>query len=143
MTLTPLPAAGSVFTGWNGGGCSGYAPTCEVTMHVAQTVIATFDLIHHPRCPIWSHARHRQCDRGLHGLRRFPGPVTIALIQVWQDKGQWKSSNTTTTQNHATGCDTPRSRAARRARGAPAMWVGVQVTDVDGRQGSLRIAPVP
>ena len=72
-----------------------------------------------------------------------PGPLTIALIQIWQDKGQWKSSTTTTTQNHATSCDPHTVSAPLAARSAPQLWIAVQVTDVDGRQGSLRTAPAP
>ncbi|MFC6920217.1 InlB B-repeat-containing protein [Meiothermus taiwanensis] len=41
VTLTPTPAAGSVFAGW-GGACSGTG-SCTVTMSSAQTVTATFN----------------------------------------------------------------------------------------------------
>lgn len=41
VTLTPTPAAGSVFAGW-GGACSGTG-ACTVTMSAAQTVTATFN----------------------------------------------------------------------------------------------------
>lgn len=41
VTLTAAPAAGSTFTGWSGGGCSGTG-TCRVTMSADQTVTATF-----------------------------------------------------------------------------------------------------
>jgi len=43
VTLTATPAAGSVFAGWSGGGCSGTG-TCPVTMNTATTVNATFTL---------------------------------------------------------------------------------------------------
>jgi hypothetical protein len=39
--LTAAAAAGSTFTGWSGGGCSGTG-TCTVTMNAATTVTATF-----------------------------------------------------------------------------------------------------
>ncbi|MHB1844788.1 MAG: right-handed parallel beta-helix repeat-containing protein [Deltaproteobacteria bacterium] len=41
VTLTALPASGSVFNGW-GGACSGSALTCSVTMSQAQSVSSTF-----------------------------------------------------------------------------------------------------
>jgi uncharacterized delta-60 repeat protein len=41
VTLTATPSAGSVFTGWYGGGCSGTG-TCTVTMSAAQFVSAGF-----------------------------------------------------------------------------------------------------
>ena len=43
VTLTASAAAGSVFTGWSGGGCSGNALTCVVTMSEARSVIANFE----------------------------------------------------------------------------------------------------
>jgi hypothetical protein len=43
VTLTAVPDAGSVFTGWTGGGCSGNG-TCSVTMTQAQNVSADFDV---------------------------------------------------------------------------------------------------
>ncbi len=43
VTLTPTPNAGSLFTGWTGGGCAGTG-TCVVTMNAAVAVTATFDL---------------------------------------------------------------------------------------------------
>ena len=41
VTLTATPAAGSTFTGWSGGGCSGMG-TCVVTMTADTTVTAGF-----------------------------------------------------------------------------------------------------
>src|SRR2546428_8167829 len=41
VTLTATPAAGSVFTGWSGGGCTGTG-SCSVTVTAATTVTATF-----------------------------------------------------------------------------------------------------
>ncbi len=43
VKLTEEPKAGSTFAGWSGGGCTGTASTCEVTMSAAETVTATFD----------------------------------------------------------------------------------------------------
>lgn len=41
VALTATAAAGSTFTGWSGGGCSGTG-TCQVTLNAATTVTATF-----------------------------------------------------------------------------------------------------
>jgi YVTN family beta-propeller protein len=40
ITLTAVPAAGSTFAGWSGGGCSGV--TCGVTITANTTVVPTF-----------------------------------------------------------------------------------------------------
>lgn len=42
VTLTANPTAGSIFTGWSGGGCLGTG-TCVVTMTGSKTVIANFN----------------------------------------------------------------------------------------------------
>jgi hypothetical protein len=42
VTLTATPATGSALTGWSGGGCSGTALTCAVTLAAATTVNVTF-----------------------------------------------------------------------------------------------------
>jgi hypothetical protein len=144
VTLIPTPAPGSAFIRWDGGGCSGYSPTCEVTMNVAQTVVATFEPIPPPALPDLVVARDTAnatatvtvCDDST-------GPLTIALIQIWQDRGQWKSTTITTTQNHAAGCGTHSVSGPVAARSVPKLWIAVQVTDVDGRQSSLRTAPAP
>ncbi|MEW6417446.1 MAG: Ser-Thr-rich GPI-anchored membrane family protein [Nitrospirota bacterium] len=41
VTLTASPAAGSTFTGWSGGGCTGTG-TCSITVNANTTVTATF-----------------------------------------------------------------------------------------------------
>ncbi|MFN8636310.1 MAG: kelch repeat-containing protein [Chloroflexota bacterium] len=43
VTLTATPASGSVFSGWSGA-CTNLTGTCIVTMDVAKTVTATFDV---------------------------------------------------------------------------------------------------
>jgi len=42
VTLTAAPVAGSTFTGWSGGGCTGTG-TCVVTLIGATSVTATFN----------------------------------------------------------------------------------------------------
>jgi hypothetical protein len=144
VTLTPKPAPGSLFTGWEGGGCSGYSPTCEVTMNVSQTVMATFDLIQPPSIPdlvvssdnATATATFTVCDDS-------PGPLSIALIQVWQERGQWTSTTSTTTRDQAARCTSLTVSAPLGVRSASKLWIAVQVTDVDGRQSSLRTAAAP
>ena len=41
VTLTATPGAGSTFSGWSGGGCSG-SGTCQVTLNADSSVTATF-----------------------------------------------------------------------------------------------------
>jgi hypothetical protein len=43
VTLTATPAAGSVFAGWFGGGCTGTAPTCSLVVTAAPQITATFN----------------------------------------------------------------------------------------------------
>jgi hypothetical protein len=43
VTLSAAASAGSEFSGWSGGGCTGVG-TCKVTMSAAKEVTATFDL---------------------------------------------------------------------------------------------------
>jgi hypothetical protein len=42
LTLTATPNKNTLFTGWQGGGCSGTAATCTITMNAATAVSATF-----------------------------------------------------------------------------------------------------
>lgn len=44
VTLTAVPAGGSTFAGWSGGGCSGTG-TCVVTVSAATPVTATFNTV--------------------------------------------------------------------------------------------------
>ena len=45
VTLTAVPSAGAIFTGWSGG-CSGQATTCVVTMTAGRDVYATFEPVY-------------------------------------------------------------------------------------------------
>jgi hypothetical protein len=42
VTLTAKPSAGSLFTGWSGGGCSEAYRICATTLNAAMSVTATF-----------------------------------------------------------------------------------------------------
>ncbi|MGH9497922.1 MAG: alkaline phosphatase family protein [Terriglobales bacterium] len=42
IVLTETPGANSVFTGWSGGGCSGNASTCTLTLKGSGEITATF-----------------------------------------------------------------------------------------------------
>jgi hypothetical protein len=42
VTVTAVPGAGATWRGWTGGGCSGLALTCAVTMNTDATVQANF-----------------------------------------------------------------------------------------------------
>jgi len=44
VALTAAPAAGSVFTGWLGGGCTGTNPVCNLTLNASASLSATFAL---------------------------------------------------------------------------------------------------
>jgi hypothetical protein len=44
VKLTAFPAAGSAFSNWSGGGCSGGATTCDVVMNANQNVTAVFSV---------------------------------------------------------------------------------------------------
>jgi hypothetical protein len=46
VTLTAQPNSTDLFTGWSGGGCSGAALSCTVTMSQAQSVTASFTTTH-------------------------------------------------------------------------------------------------
>jgi hypothetical protein len=48
VLLTEKPASGMEFEGWEGGGCSGTSPTCEVTVSADTSVKAKFKFITTP-----------------------------------------------------------------------------------------------
>ncbi len=48
VTLTATPAPDAQFGGWSGGGCTGAAPTCTVTIDDTTAVTATFDVAEYP-----------------------------------------------------------------------------------------------
>ncbi len=54
VKLTAIPVSGYQFSGW-GGDCSGYGNSCILTMDVAKTVTANFEVFKRHR-PIWKRA---------------------------------------------------------------------------------------
>lgn len=142
VTLTPHPDPGSKFVGWSGGGCFGWSPTCEVVMHVSQTITATFDLIAPPSLTTLTGTRSAsQATATFTVCDDSTGALTIAVSQVWKESnGKWQGVTTTTSAQHAAGCDTQTVTVAAATQLSSA-WIAVQVTDVDGRQGSLFTVP--
>jgi FG-GAP-like repeat/Divergent InlB B-repeat domain/Domain of unknown function DUF11 len=69
VLLTPTAGAGSIFSGWSGGGCSG-AGSCTVTPTIDVTVVATFSLLPPPP----------------------PGQVTLQVIPTGRGSGTVTSS---------------------------------------------------
>lgn len=55
VTLTATPAAGSVFAGWSGSGCTGTG-TCRLALHQAGAVTATFSAAAKPSSPSFGKA---------------------------------------------------------------------------------------
>ncbi len=142
VTLTQHPAPGSVFAGWSGGGCFGRSQTCEVVMNVSQTVTANFDLIAPLSITTLTGTRSGgQATATFTVCDDSPGVLTIAVSQVWKESnGKWQGVTTTTSAQHAAGCDTQTVTVTVATQLSPA-WIAVQVTDVDGRQGSLFTMP--
>jgi len=60
ITLTTTPSAGSTFTGWSGGGCSGTG-SCAVTLDANKTVTATFNTTTSPPTGCLSTAASPNC----------------------------------------------------------------------------------
>lgn len=50
IMLTAVPSAGSAFTGWSGGGCSGTG-TCTITLTANVSIAAAFALVSAPSAP--------------------------------------------------------------------------------------------
>ncbi len=73
VTLTEKATSESAFGGWSGGGCSGTATTCAVTLSSAQTVTATFTtLITGQR--LFCGRQHRGKCNGVKDKTLFTGP---------------------------------------------------------------------
>lgn len=77
VTLTATAAAGSIFTKWAGGGCSG-AGKCTVTIEHNTTVTAVFHRSSHPPKP---HVHVRATHHGTaHCVVKLPKP---GKIKIW------------------------------------------------------------
>jgi cysteine-rich repeat protein len=106
VTLTATPAAGSTFSGWSGGGCSGTG-SCLVTMTQATSVTASFQAVPVPPAvgvlaggqnlslavrsgTVWSWGSNQSSQLGGTGnSRSSPGQVAglsgvTALASQWQ-----------------------------------------------------------
>jgi Divergent InlB B-repeat domain len=95
VTLLAVPDDGSTFAGWTGGGCSGVADQCALTLSTDTTVTATF--AHVDRV-----APHVQT---LHGSGA-PGASVQLRFKVYDDSGESRElltiSQGTTTIGHVT-----------------------------------------
>jgi hypothetical protein len=79
VTLTAAPAAGSTFTGWSGGGCSGTG-TCVVTVTAATSVTASFGTTG-PPAPTRVSMVVRGTDNGIYH-NRFDGTRWLGWIAL-------------------------------------------------------------
>jgi hypothetical protein len=85
VTLTATPAAGSRFTGWSGGGCSGTG-ACTVSMSADQAVTATFTLIPKqppppppaPRCTLGARSASVRLHAHKRSQRASVGVITFS-----------------------------------------------------------------
>jgi len=90
VTLTATADQGSVFSGWNGGGCSGTG-TCRVTMDMDKTITATFNRSGGGggRCTIATAAYGSYLDPHVKVLREFrdeyllTNPVGRVFVHIY------------------------------------------------------------
>jgi sugar lactone lactonase YvrE len=83
VTLTATPAQGSVFLGW-GGACTGFDPTCQVSMTQAFNVTASFAQQNFGSinvCPT-GQTTPSPCSTGIPVTINIPTTTTIGAIQV-------------------------------------------------------------
>ncbi|MGH4007495.1 MAG: InlB B-repeat-containing protein [Pseudonocardiaceae bacterium] len=90
VTLTPQPAAASIFDGW-GGACAGTTATCTVNMNANQTVSATFHVLGPAEpedCVSYDPSTLQIVNVGSQGYRLASGPnggVGLKLLNNLQD----------------------------------------------------------
>jgi hypothetical protein len=97
VTLSEKPANGAGFMGFSGGGCSGSAPTCTVTMSGSLSITASFGLA--PVAAISSPADHGTFNEGQ------VVPTTFSCHEAPGGPGllSCSDSNGTSTQSAGTG----------------------------------------
>jgi hypothetical protein len=87
VTLTASTPAGSVFTGWSGGGCSGFN-TCQVDMTAATTVTATFSVAA-TWDPTWSLAGVTYTDGNLSIVSSTAAETVNVRTTIGVSAGKW------------------------------------------------------
>jgi len=107
LTLNASAAAGSTFTGWTGGGCSGTG-SCSVTLSAATTVTANFDQTT-TSTPTPPPPTTSGTTTGTTQAPPPPPPVTLTVSKVGTGSGTVTSTpagiacGTTCTKNYANG----------------------------------------
>jgi hypothetical protein len=99
VTLTASVFTTSTFAGWSGGGCSGTATTCQVTMNENKTVTATFNAPGTSGGTLRQAAVFSSASSTSQSFLRFynssttAGTVTVTLSDyaTGQSLGQWTS----------------------------------------------------
>ncbi len=77
ITLTATPDAGMIFDGWSGGGCSGTASTCTVTLSADTTVTATFTMGHASIAGVYYHTVQKAYDAAADGAAILVRDMTL------------------------------------------------------------------
>lgn len=123
VTLTETPGPGQTFSSWSGGGCSGSATTCVVTMTADQVVTASFtgsgsgpltgtppsfafdlamacNVASTPSCPNPAGVTAIDAGRGVYGYQ----PFTIVLTNTGSTSLTITAISATTSFSAGTGC---------------------------------------
>jgi hypothetical protein len=88
VTLTAKPAAGSMFSGWSGGGCSGTGK-CKLTISTNTSVHASLTVVPPPNTTI-THLRVSKAARKATVSFTGSGGVGKLHFQCRLDKGSWR-----------------------------------------------------